>query len=180
MIKHLKSLFRSSSSPELKQGNRVRGIIHKTHASSLIEVGKDCLIEGTLSTYTPTAKIILGNRIFIGANSLVGCSESIIIEDDVLISFDCIIQDSDTHSLSSELRKDDCINWINGNKDWTNVDKKPIRICKKSWIGARSIILKGITIGEGAIIGAGSVVTKDVDAYTIVAGNPAKFIRKSD
>ena len=46
------------------------------------------------------------------------------------------------------------------------------------WIGAGSIILNGITIGEGAVVGAGSVVTKDVNPYTIVAGNPAKEIRK--
>lgn len=51
---------------------------------------------------------------------------------------------------------------------------KPIRICKGSWIGARAIILKGVTIGENAIIGAGSVVTKDVPPNTTVKGNPAK------
>jgi acetyltransferase-like isoleucine patch superfamily enzyme len=46
------------------------------------------------------------------------------------------------------------------------------------WIGANVIILKGVTIGEGAIVGAGSVVTKDVPPYTIVAGNPARIIRE--
>ena len=51
-------------------------------------------------------------------------------------------------------------------------------ICDKSWIGFNSILLKGITIGEGAIIGAGSVVTKDVPPWTIVAGNPAQIIRE--
>ena len=53
-----------------------------------------------------------------------------------------------------------------------------VRIGDDVWIGGGSIILNGITIGEGAIVGAGSVVTKDVDSYTIVAGNPAKEIRK--
>jgi acetyltransferase-like isoleucine patch superfamily enzyme len=46
------------------------------------------------------------------------------------------------------------------------------------WIGFNSIILKGVTIGEGAVIAAGSVVTKDVSPYTIVGGNPAKFLKK--
>lgn len=55
--------------------------------------------------------------------------------------------------------------------------KKPVVIGNDVWIGANSMILPGVTIGEGAVIGGGSVVTKPVDAYTIVGGNPAKFIR---
>ncbi len=52
------------------------------------------------------------------------------------------------------------------------------RIGNDVWIGAGAIIIQGVNIGDGAVIGAGSVVTKDVEAYSIVAGNPAKFIRK--
>lgn len=54
---------------------------------------------------------------------------------------------------------------------------KPVTIGDHVWIGARALICPGVTIGEGAVIGAGSVVTKDVEPYTIVAGNPARFIR---
>ncbi len=57
---------------------------------------------------------------------------------------------------------------------------QPIRIGNGAWIGAKAIILKGVTIGEGAIVGAGSVVTRDVAPYTIVAGNPARFIRNTE
>lgn len=52
----------------------------------------------------------------------------------------------------------------------------PIRVCRHAWIGARSVILKGVTIGEGAIVGTGSLVTKDVPSWTIVVGNPARAI----
>jgi acetyltransferase-like isoleucine patch superfamily enzyme len=55
---------------------------------------------------------------------------------------------------------------------------KPVEIKNHAWIGARAIICPGVTIGEGAVVGAGAVVTKDVDPYTIVAGNPARFIKK--
>lgn len=55
---------------------------------------------------------------------------------------------------------------------------KKIIIKERAWIGAKSIILPGVTIGVNAVVGAGSVVTHDVDDYTLVAGNPAKFIKK--
>ncbi len=53
-----------------------------------------------------------------------------------------------------------------------------VRIKRGAYIGVHSIILPGVTIGEGAIVGAGSVVTKDVPAFTVVAGNPAREIRR--
>lgn len=56
----------------------------------------------------------------------------------------------------------------------------PITICNGVWIGARAIILPGVTIGEGAIVAAGAVVTKDVEPWTVVGGNPAKFIKKRE
>lgn len=57
---------------------------------------------------------------------------------------------------------------------------KPVHICRRAWIGAGASILPGVTIGENSVVGAGSVVTKDVPADTIVAGNPARIIRKID
>ncbi len=54
---------------------------------------------------------------------------------------------------------------------------KPVVICDRAWIGFNSIILKGVVVGEGAVVGAGSVVSNDVAPYTVVAGNPAKFIK---
>jgi acetyltransferase-like isoleucine patch superfamily enzyme len=59
-----------------------------------------------------------------------------------------------------------------------NATPKSVKLCKNVWIGADCTILPGVTIGENSVIGAGSVVTKDVPANVIVAGNPAKVIRK--
>ena len=95
----------------------------------------------------------------------------------MLISFDCIIQDSDTHHLDSKKRKNDTVDWMHGKKNWEGIPALPIRIEKDAWIGARSIILKGVVIGEGSVVGAGSCVSKDVLPFTVVAGNPAKFIK---
>jgi acetyltransferase-like isoleucine patch superfamily enzyme len=59
--------------------------------------------------------------------------------------------------------------------DWKVV---PTRVCRRASVGSGAVILCGITIGEGALVGAGSVVTRDVKPYTIVAGNPARLLRK--
>lgn len=62
-------------------------------------------------------------------------------------------------------------------KDIWRMSASQIRVGKNAWIGARANILPGVTIGEGAVVGTGSVVTKDVPAHTIVVGNPARVIR---
>lgn len=147
--------------------------------TSKIIVGNDCLIYGDISTQTENATILIGNNVFIGKSTIFSAI-NITIEDDVLISTDCLIQDTDNHNLSKSIRKKDCGDWKkNRTQQWDLVEKKPIKICEGAWIGAKCIILKGVTIGEGAIVAAGSVVTKDVEPYTIVAGNPAKFIKNS-
>jgi len=179
MIRKLINRFLSKEKKikPLENGSVIKGNIYKIHDSAIIDIGSNCLIEGILTTYTPQAHIKLGAKIFLGKNSIIGCANSIEIGNNVLISFDCVIQDSDTHSTNYLLRRNDTTDWMNGTKNWKNVPTKPIKIGNDVWIGARSILLKGVSIGDGAIIGAGSVVTKNVDPFTVVAGNPAKFIK---
>jgi galactoside O-acetyltransferase len=93
--------------------------------------------------------------------------------------------DNDAHSLLWEERKNDVRDWKKGldenkigrYKNWENVKKAKIEIKDKAWIGFNSIILKGVTIGEGSVVASGSVVTKDVPDFTLVAGNPARIIK---
>lgn len=139
-------------------------------------VGTNSLISATVSFDRDNAVVLVGDRTFIGASNIV-CANRVTIGDDVLISWGCTIVDHNSHSVVWEERKDDVVNWQCGRKEWQYVKISSVNICSKAWLGFNSIILKGVTIGEGAIVAAGSVVTRDVDPYTVVAGNPAKFVR---
>ncbi|WP_049945210.1 acyltransferase [Butyrivibrio sp. AC2005] len=113
-------------------------------------------------------KIKVGNNVGMTRVEITSY-ESVTIDDDVLLGGNCIIWDSDFHSLiySERMEKPD-----------VGVRTKPVRIRKGAWIGAASIILKGVEIGEYSVIGAGSVVTQNVPTKEIWGGNPARFIRK--
>jgi acetyltransferase-like isoleucine patch superfamily enzyme len=160
-------------------GTQINGEIDIRKVGGKVIIGKSSLIEGFIATETENSCIYIGNEVYLGGGSIIDCVCNIKIEDNVLISYQCIIQDSDNHSSIYSVRKDDVRNWMdNRYHNWDMTPKKPIKISKGAWIGASVIILKGVTIGEGAIVGAGSVVTKDVPSWTIVAGNPAKIIRE--
>jgi acetyltransferase-like isoleucine patch superfamily enzyme len=124
---------------------------------------KTCLV-----TYSAKAKLIIGDRVFI-SNAAIVANEEIIIEDDVYIGASVKIYDTDFHSIYHGNR-------ILGAKD-PDIQSKPVTIKKCAFVGAHSIVLKGVTVGEGAVIGAGSVVTKNVGDYELWAGNPAKYIK---
>lgn len=160
--------------------------VHIRHPKSdvSLKIGNDSYITGNFVFETDTGKIVIGNRTFIGQSTFI-CINEIEIGDDVMFSWGVTVSDNDSHSLFWENRKFDVVNHIKSQKagipnlykDWSNVNNRKVKIGNKAWIGFNSIILKGITIGEGAIVASGSVVTKDVEPYTLVGGNPAKFIK---
>ncbi len=150
-----------------------------------LSVGKHCVLSGNYIFETNNGKISIGNRVHIGGSTFISIN-GIEIGDDVTIAWGCLVYDHNSHSTEWEERKNDTEreyqDLLAGNspiesKDWSSVKSAPIKICDKVWIGAGCKILKGVTIGEGAIIGAGSVVTCDIEPWTMVGGNPAKLIR---
>jgi Acetyltransferase (isoleucine patch superfamily) len=107
-------------------------------------------------------KLVLGSG-YINSNFKLRCSNAITIGENCAISHDVTIMDSDFHDI-----------------DYPGFKKsKPVLIGNHVWIGSRSMILKGVTVGDGAIISAGSVVTKDVPEKCLVAGVPAKVIKEN-
>lgn len=107
--------------------------------------------------------IKIGERVFINANVMMVDLGGITIEDDALIGPGAYLI-SVNHRLEPNRRK--------------QLELKPVVIKKNAWIGAKATILPGVTIGENAIVAAGAVVTKDVPRNTVVAGMPAKVIKK--
>jgi acetyltransferase-like isoleucine patch superfamily enzyme len=155
----------------------ITGRLHVRHAAGQIHIGDHCVVEGNLVIQAAAGRIELANHVYIGGETLLACSSRITIEDDALISYQCVFMDTDSHSLSYQQRRGDLTHFRQSMTGRISAKCAPIRVGRGAWVGARSIILKGVSIGMGAIVGAGSVVTKDVAPWTIVAGNPARLIR---
>jgi acetyltransferase-like isoleucine patch superfamily enzyme len=153
-----------------------------------IRIGDGSVIGCSIILERDIGDVLIGNDTYIGAGSQVICAENITIGSDVLISWGCIIVDHDSHSLRWTERITDVKTWRDGlnkslpdaamTKNWSVVPMDSVSISDKVWIGFNVIILKGVNIGEGAIIAAGSVVTKDVPAWTLAGGNPARVIKQ--
>lgn len=155
--------------------------------SKRIFIDEESMIGCNFIFESDSGVIKIGKRTFINEGTNIISINEIEIGDDVTIGWNIYIYDHDSHSLDYRFRKDDIERqredfYANRNfifsKDWSTVKSAPVKICNKVWIGFNAIILKGVTIGEGAIVAAGAVVTKDVPAWTVVAGNPATIVKK--
>lgn len=116
--------------------------------------------------YTDCGKnITVGKNVFINMGCKFQDQGGIFIDDGALIGHNVVLATLN-HDMKPETRHD--------------MIPKPIHIGKNVWIGSNSVILPGVTVGDGAIVAAGAVVTKDVEKNTVVGGVPARFIRKCD
>lgn len=153
-----------------------------------LRVGENCLLNGPIVFEARTGQVDIGDRCYIGTNSTILSRNRVTIGNDVTIAWDVTIYDHDSHSMNWRDRAvavklfyerygyPDCFDRL----DWTNVGSAPIVIGDRVWMGFGVTVLKGVTVGEGAIIASRSVVTRNVEPYTIVAGNPAQMVRKLD
>lgn len=123
--------------------------------SNLIGINRRC----SLSTLTSEARLEIGDNCGF-SGTVIGCFSSITIKQNVKCGANTLITDSDWHSEDSRSSK-----------------PRPVVIEKNVWLGEGVKILKGVTIGENSVIGAGSVVTSSIPANVIAAGNPCKVIK---
>jgi acetyltransferase-like isoleucine patch superfamily enzyme len=110
--------------------------------------------------------LVLKDHAELGWNVSIAVSKEVIIEEYVRVSYDCRISDTDGHPRQADLRAQHAPPHPR--------DIRPVRICKYAWIGNGTHIMKGVTIGEGAVIGANSVVISDIPPYCLALGNPAE------
>ena len=123
-------------------------------------------------------KIVIGNNCKVGNRSEILCVDAVSIGDYTTVTQNVKIVDNNNHPVNPEFRRfmrttphgSDARSWI-------HADHKPIIIGENCWIGENSRIQKGVKIGDNAIVAACSVVTKDVPANSIAAGNPAKIVK---
>jgi acetyltransferase-like isoleucine patch superfamily enzyme len=153
--------FRTTKSGSLIQVSGSH-IISRCRDTKLV-IGNRVMLYDRVNFYLdePGAEIIIGDRTYINRRTEIMSKNSVTIGKGCAISWDVVITDTDYHEIIG------------------TSSTKPIVIGDEVWIGCKSTILKGVTIGNGAVVAAGSVVTKDVDPHTLVAGIPAKTIKRN-
>lgn len=119
----------------------------------------------TIKALGPEGTVCIGNNVGV-SGATISARSSITIGDNVLIGSGVLISDNDAHPLLASERN-----------DFSRTQSAPVILEDDVFVGARAIILKGVKLGRGAVVGAGSVVSRDVPPNTVVAGNPAKVVK---
>ena len=142
-----------------------------------VRIGDFVKINGIL-VCNENGNIVIGDYSVIRSGSFISADNNVIIGKHCFISSDVLIYDNNGHPILPGLRRIQLEKLHKESVDNYEAENRPVVIHDDVWIGTRSMILKGVTIGEGAIIGAGAVVTRDVPPFSIVAGNPARVVKK--
>lgn len=140
------------------------GVVHRPWC---LTMGERCQLEHNvfIKAAADSARIELGREVFVGFNSEFDISQILRIGDSVLIAPGCFITDHNhRHSASISIASQGC-------------ESQPVLIEDDVWLGTRVVVLPGVTIGRGAIVAAGAVVTQDVVPMSVVAGVPARVVR---
>ena len=140
-----------------------RGVrIVRLAADGVVRIGRDVLLAHDVQLHLRDrgAVLSLGDGTFVNHRTEIVAHERVSIGRDCLIAWDVLVLDSDSHSVDGA------------------APTAPVTIGDRVWIGCRATVLKGVTVGDGAVVAAGSVVVADVPARALVAGNPARVVRE--
>ncbi|MBT4522570.1 MAG: acyltransferase [Halieaceae bacterium] len=152
----MKPWFVKISGPNIRIGKSFTAIGEPMH---WVEIGVWGRSEGL-------GRIEIGNCVLMSPGSRLSASDEIILGDGVMMANGAYITDSDWHGLYDRTARDENIT--------------PVHIGDNVWLGDHSTVLKGVTIGENSVVAADSVVSRDVPANVVVAGNPAKIVKELD
>ena len=151
----------------------------------LVIVGDKSVIGGNFVFESEKGVINIGDNVFMGGCTLI-CRSNITIGNYVQIAWGVYLYDHNAHSTDFRLRRNDIEDEFQSlvkgksdtaGKNWDIVKSSPIIIEDDVWIGMNAVILKGVTVGHGSVIGAGSVVRQSVPPFSVVMGNPARVVR---
>lgn len=168
---NLSTLYLRLRYPRLRIGPGFRAPLRlRVRGRGQVIVGRDVHIANTsgrtaLLTFGPSARIEIGDRVEIDGAGLMSATQ-ISVGDDAILG-PCLVVDTDFHPLGRERRREGEL-----------VERRPIRIGSNAWIQGRATILKGVTVGDGAVVRWGALVATDVARDSVVMGNPA--VRVSD
>jgi acetyltransferase-like isoleucine patch superfamily enzyme len=168
-------------SAELGQGVRLgtRARLVSKNAQKRVKIGANCAIRGIIRCESG-GQISIGDLVYIGDDVIISAQHSIEIGELTLLAHGVQIFDNDSHPADADEREAH-FKAILGLQSAVayRIESAPVKIGRRCWIGFNSAIMKGVTIGDDSIVAAGSMVTKDVPAGVIVAGNPARIVKSN-
>nr|WP_137409145.1 MULTISPECIES: acyltransferase [Vibrio] len=155
--------------------------VNKDTFKNVISIGERCYLESRDILAFPNSKIKLTSvKVNDGSPGIISIANNVVLQGTCIISYESVtvednvtfgpgvtIMDSDGHPLLGRGESDEA----------ERILSKPVIIKEHAWIGKGATILKGVTVGEHAVVSTNSVVTRDVPAYSIVMGNPAKVVK---
>ena len=153
---------------------------YRSQAPVGVSIGRGASVYlGTMFDLGPCARVAIGEYALVNGARII-CDDAVTIGDHALISWNVVLMDTYRLPMGRDERRRELERIAKSSSRCLDgrVRGKAIRIARNVWVGFDACILPGVTIGEGAIVAARSVVASDVEAYTIVAGNPARPVRK--
>jgi acetyltransferase-like isoleucine patch superfamily enzyme len=156
-------------------------IVNQQTRREAIAIGANSWVAGQLLVFPHAGRIEVGDFCYIGDGSRVWSALHVAIGSRVFLAHGVNVHDNDAHSLSAQTRHEHFRQLVTrGQADFVeDFGSAAVRIEDDAWIGFNSTILKGVRVGRGAVVGACALVTRDVEPYTIVAGNPAVVVGQS-
>lgn len=137
--------------------------IHLGKFAQIICARDNCVRFTSWPSKQGDGEIVLGDYVLIAPGVRISAAKSIRIGDNCMLAANVTISDSDWHGLYNRIRPFRCA--------------APVVIGNNVWLGERVIVTKGVSIGENSVVGAGAVVTRDIPANSVAAGNPARVVK---